>query len=254
MIDLSGKVIIVTGAARGIGEAHVRSIVESGGQVLATDVLVSEGQDVVEPLGQFARFMKHDVTLANDWTDVVAAAIDEFGRIDGLVNNAGVLHIANFEDETIKNFDQLIRINLFGTFLGVQAVIPAMREIGGGSIVNMSSIAGTTGFPGHAAYCSSKWAIRGLTRVGAIELGPDRIRVNAVLPGGVDTEMLLADYRVASDEAFSHFPAQRLAAPKEIAELVVYLLSDSSSFVTGSDFVIDGGHASTLAGIKTGKI
>lgn len=237
MTALEGKVVIVTGAARGQGAAEARLLVAAGARVVCTDVREEEGRAVAAELGDAGRFVRHDVTSAEDWRAVAGEAVRSFGRIDALVNNAALWRTAPVESETYEGFELLLRINLLGPFLGIQAVVPALREAGGGSIVNVSSTAGLVGIPGHAAYGSSKFGLRGLTRSSALDLAKHGIRVNSVHPGAVDTPMVAA----VADKDWSHVPLGRMGRAEEIGGLIAFLVSDASSYVTGAEFTVDGG-------------
>jgi 3alpha(or 20beta)-hydroxysteroid dehydrogenase len=235
---LDGKVAVVTGGARGQGAAHAARIVGEGGRVVVTDVLVDEGEALASDLGaDRAVFVSHDVASEDGWTAVVETATRVFGGLDVLVNNAGIHHIRPIEDETLDGLRQLVDVNLVGTFLGIRAVIAPMRARGGGSIVNISSLAGLEGVRGHGAYGATKWAVRGLTKTAALELGPSHIRVNSVHPGVIDTPMLPPGATAVG----ATIPLQRIGAATDVADLVVYLASDESSFVTGAEVAIDGG-------------
>ncbi|MFI1579598.1 SDR family NAD(P)-dependent oxidoreductase [Embleya sp. NPDC020630] len=244
-IDLTGKVAIVTGAARGQGEAEARLFARCGARVVLTDLLEDEGARVAEEIGPEARFVRHDVSNAADWAAVVELAVREFGGVDVLVNNAGIMWTKPILEETPEGLDRILKVNLFGTFHGIRAVAPLMRANGGGSIVNISSLAGLQGIPGHAAYGSSKWAVRGLTKTAALELGEYGIRVNSVHPGAVDTPMI-GNRFTRGPGNFPTVPLRRVGEPEDIGELVVFLASDASSWITGTEFVIDGG---SMAGI-----
>ncbi|MGW1926428.1 SDR family NAD(P)-dependent oxidoreductase, partial [Streptomyces massasporeus] len=189
MSALDGKVVIVTGAARGQGAAEARLLVAAGARAVLTDVREEEGRSVAADLGRAAVFVRHDVTSADGWRTVTDTAVATYGGIDGLVNNAALWRTAPVESETYENFELLLRVNLLGPFLGIQAVLPALREAGGGSIVNVSSTAGRVGVPGHAAYGAGKFGLRGLSRSAARDLAPYGVRVNSVHPGAVDTPM-----------------------------------------------------------------
>ncbi len=245
---LAGKVAVISGAAKGQGEAEARLFVAEGASVVITDVLEEQGRAVARALGDAARFVRHDVASKDDWGTVVSTAVDAFGRVDVLINNAAIHWLRSIEDETIEEFQRLLSINLAGTFLGIKAVIAPMRAGGGGSIVNISSAAGLVGYAWHGAYASAKWGVRGLSRVAAIELGPSGIRVNSVHPGPINTDMLGPDRAGLGDKRFSHIPLRRVGEPVEVAELVLFLASDASSYISGGEFTVDGG---SLAGPPT---
>jgi 3alpha(or 20beta)-hydroxysteroid dehydrogenase len=236
MSRLEGKVAIITGASRGQGEAEARLFVREGALVVLADVLDSEGEAVAKELGDNARYVHLDVSDDGAWVDGLAFALDAFGRVDALVNNAAVHHIVMLEDETIEGFERMFRVNLLGTFLGMRTCAPELRKNGHGSIVNISSAAGMVGFRGHGAYGASKWGVRGLTKVAALELGPE-IRVNSVHPGPIETDML----PLGDPGRFQRLPLARSGRPDEVAELVLFLSSDASSYITGGEFAIDAG-------------
>jgi 3alpha(or 20beta)-hydroxysteroid dehydrogenase len=241
---LDGKVVIVTGGARGQGEAHARLCVEEGARVVFGDVLDGDGAKVAADLGSAARYMHLDVTSEADWAAAVAAA-EEMGPVRGLINNAAIHWTRPIEYENAIGFERIWRVNLFGPFLGIKAVIEPMRRAGGGSIINISSTAGLTGLAYHGAYGSAKWGLRGLTRTAAVELGGDGIRVNSIHPGPINTAMMTrgrgVDEDIDFDERFKLLPARRCGEPREVAQLAVFLLSDDSSFITGTEHTIDGG-------------
>ncbi|MEV0592220.1 glucose 1-dehydrogenase [Nonomuraea cavernae] len=235
---LDGKVVIITGGARGMGAATARRCVGAGARVVITDVLAEEGAATAKELG--CRFLAHDVTEADGWASVVATVLEEHGRIDGLVNNAGVSTVAFLEEQSAEDFERAIKVNLVGPFLGVKAVIEPMRAGGGGSIVNLSSVAGLSALPATGGYGASKWGVRGLTKIAAIELGP-RIRVNSVHPGMIVTPMTQQHGAVSGEGGFPLVAAGRCGEPEEVAQAVVFLLSDAASYMTGAELAVDGG-------------
>ncbi len=248
MGKLDGKVALITGAARGQGEAEARLFVEEGAQVVLGDMRDDLGKQVAESLGNAATYLNLDVTHEESWAEFRAGALETFGKIDVLVNNAGILMTGNIADTTLDEYMRVIQVNQVGVFLGMKAVIDSMTESGGGSIVNISSIGGLGGVPGMVAYVSSKFAVRGMTKTAALELGPLGIRVNSVHPGGVDTPMIapLGADAGGGGDIYSGVPLGRISEPREIAKLVAFLASDESSYCTGSEFTADGG---MLAGI-----
>jgi 3alpha(or 20beta)-hydroxysteroid dehydrogenase len=241
---LDGKVALITGGARGMGKSHVRHFVAEGARVVFGDVLDDKGEYVAAKLGeQSCRYLHHDVTSPEDWAAAAALAVEAFGQLDVLVNNAGILTFAPIADMALDDFRRVLEVNAIGCWLGMKTVIDPMTKAGGGSIVNISSIEGFTGAAGLSAYSASKFAVRGMTKVAARELAPFGIRVNSVHPGGVLTRMIVDSAGARADgEAFiKATPLGRFAEPVEISRLVAYLASDESSFSTGSEFVADGG-------------
>ena len=227
----SDRVALVTGAARGQGAAIVERLHKDGFGVAACDLLVDDLAELAD--GMIA--VPLDVTSEEQWAAAVNVIIDRFGALTTLVNNAGVLHRASLAEETPQGFESSWRVNCLGPFLGIRASLDALRQADGASIVNTCSTGAVRPFPNHAAYGSSKWALRGLTQIAAAELAPSGIRVNAVLPGPVETPML--------DEATQRRLAAtgRLGKPMEIADAVAFLVSEQASFITGSELVVDGG-------------
>ena len=243
MERLKGKVALVSGGARGQGEAEARLFAAEGAKVVIADVLDEAGEKVAAEIGDAARFVHLDVTREQDWAKAVEAAVDAFGRLDVLINNAGIVRTGLLEHQSLDDYRAVVEVNQFGVFLGMKAVVAAMREAGGGSIVNISSNAGLEGVEGVIGYVASKWAVRGMTKTAALELGQYGIRVNSVHPGGVDTPMLGGDElgHMAERSPFSDQPIPRISQAVEIARLVLFLASDESSYSTGSEFVADGG-------------
>ena len=242
---LDGKVALITGGARGMGKSHVRHFVEQGARVVFGDVLDEQGEAVAAKLGGDARYVHHDVTSEADWAAAVATALDAFGRLDVCVNNAGVLAFASISEMPLAEFRRILEINAVGCWLGMKSVIEPMKAAGGGSIVNISSIEGLTGAAGCSAYAASKFAVRGMTKAAAQELGRFGIRVNSVHPGGILTRMVLDTADSMDPERgeryFKALPLGRFGQSIEVSRLVAFLASDESSYSTGSEFVIDGG-------------
>jgi 3alpha(or 20beta)-hydroxysteroid dehydrogenase len=233
---LAGKVAVVSGGARGMGASHVRALVDEGAHVVFGDILDTEGEVVAKDVGAATRYVHLDVTQPDDWQRVVATAVDEFGAVDILVNNAGIINVGIIEDYELSEWHRILDVNLTGVFLGIRAVVPPMKAAGRGSIINISSIEGMAGTIACHGYTASKFAVRGLTKSTALELGPSGIRVNSIHPGLIKTPM--TDW--VPDDIFQT-ALGRAAQPQEVSSLVVYLASDESSYSTGSEFVVDGG-------------
>ncbi|MGY4392517.1 glucose 1-dehydrogenase [Streptomyces sp. TE12347] len=236
--QLDDKVVVITGAGRGQGATEARLCAAAGARVVVTDVREDEGRAVAAELGDRGLYVRHDVADPESWATVVKKTVRAFGTVSALVNNAALWRTAHVERQRLEDFEALLRVNLLGPFLGIQAVAPVLRAAGGGSIVNISSTAGLVGIPGHAAYGSTKFALRGLTRSAALDLARDRIRVNSVHPGAIDTPMVA---EAVAGRDWSHVPLGRMGRPEEVGELVLFLCSDASSYVTGSEFTVDGG-------------
>lgn len=238
--DLTGKVAIITGGASGMGAEHARLFAARGAKVVITDVNEENGTAVASEIGESAIFIKHDVTSESDWETVVAKTIETFGQIDILVNNAGILIMKSIEDTSIDDYKKLMTINVDSVFIGIKAVVPHMKERGTGSIVNISSAAGLVGQPSALAYTASKFAVRGMTKSAAIDLGLFGIRVNSVHPGSIATPMT-AGNGVKEGSPLPLAAINRNAAPEEVSEVVAFLASDAASYVTGAEYVVDGG-------------
>jgi len=241
---LDGKVALITGGARGMGKSHVRHFVAEGARVVFGDVLDDRGQYVANGLGaDLCRYIHQDVTSEADWAAAVALTIETFGKLDVLVNNAGIIKFGTIAEMPLADFRSILEVNAVGCWLGMKSVIEPMTKAGGGAIVNISSIEGFTGAAGLSAYSASKFAIRGMTKAAARELGQFGIRVNSVHPGAVLTHMMIDSADSGKDgEAFMKaMPLGRFAQPVEISHLVAYLASDESSYSTGAEFLADGG-------------
>ena len=241
---LEGKVAIISGGARGMGAAEARIFAREGARVVIGDLLEEEGTKVVAEIGESggeALFVRLDVTDESSWRSAVEAAVERFGKVDILVNNAAILRMQGLLETTEEVWDEVMDINAKGTFLGTKSVIPEMRKAGGGSIINISSGAGITGSRRNTAYHASKGAVRIFTKSAAIQYAGENIRVNSVHPGPVDTDMLASSLSVEGGRRPEDVPLGRYGRPEEVAYGVLYLASDESSFVTGSEVVIDGG-------------
>lgn len=247
MTKLENRVALVTGAGRGQGETEARMLAEAGAAVLICDVLEAEGQLLAETLqaeGFQVRFQKLDVSSEADWQQAVDVARTWQGRLDILVNNAGIINRKPISETSLDAWNRLMAINLTGAFLGIKACVPLMQESGGGSIVNISS---NSAFSGHydPAYTASKWGLRGLTRTAAMEFVTSGIRINSVCPGLIVTGLNANAPHL--QPMIDLTPMRRSGTPEEVAQLVLFLASDASSFITGEDFVIDGGFTSGAA-------
>lgn len=239
--QLAGKVVLVTGGARGIGAAVAQRVVDGGGSVLLTDVLEAEGRETAELLGERARFLRHDVTREDEWQAALDFAIAEFGPLTGLVNNAGVTTGGTLDEESVAHFRQVLEVNLVGVFIGMKLAGPMLRREGGGSVVNVSSSAGLTGLAMTGSYGASKWGVRGLSKIGAMEWSAAGVRVNSVHPGMTYTPMT-AETGIRSGEG--NYPGAamgRVGDPDEIASAVAFLLSDDASYLSGAEIAVDGG-------------
>lgn len=248
---VDGKVALVTGAASGLGAAAARRLAAEGASVMLTDIAAEAGRamaDQIQGTGGHAAFAPHDVTCEEDWVRVVSAAVQRFGRLNVLVNNAGVAAFEPLMTHDLAVWRRVLSINLDGVFLGLRHAGPAIAASGGGSVINISSIMGKVAFPGAAAYCASKGGVALLTKAAALEWAPLGIRVNSVHPGFIDTPMVsgalqeLPNANEMADMIVSRHALGRLGVPNEIGEAVVFLAGDESGFMTGSELVVDGGY------------
>ncbi|MAP38619.1 MAG: cyclopentanol dehydrogenase [Dehalococcoidia bacterium] len=244
---LEGKVALISGGARGMGAVEAKLFVQEGAKVVFGDVREEEGQkleaEIAESGGE-AVFTKLDVTSADDWQSAVELAVSRFGKLDILVNNAGIFDNATVENTTVEAWDRVLDINAKGVFLGSKSAIGAMKEAGGGSIVNISSTAGLTGSAVSSAYNASKGAVRLLTKATAVQFGSEKIRANSVHPGPIETDMVkqvFLDDESLRDERIAAIPQGRFGKPEEVANCVLFLASDEASYMTGSELVVDGG-------------
>ncbi len=243
---LEGKVALISGGARGMGAAEARMFAREGAKVGIADILEDEGRRLeaeIAELGGEAIFIKLDATSEDDWNRAVDTIVSRFGKLDVLVNNAGIYRRGTVENTSVEDWDQIMDVNAKGVFLGTKAAIPAMRRAGGGSIVNISSTAGLVGSAGAAAYNASKGAVRLLTKATAIQYAKEGIRTNSVHPGPIETDMLAQVYTSPQmrEQRLSNIPLGRTGRPDDVANGVLFLASDESSFMTGSELVIDGG-------------
>ncbi len=247
MPRFDNKTVLVTGGTGGQGTSHVRAFHAQGANVVIGDIDTERGTALVDELGTRARFVRLDVTDESSWTAAVLAAEDAFGTLNVLVNNAGVQNPpAPVEHTDQATWSRILDINLTGTFLGIKVAAPALRRASGGSIVNIASTEGMGGTPHYAPYVTSKWAVRGLTRSAALELGRDHIRVNAILPGVISTPFIhqpAAGAAAPISDFYSPepFAVPRLGDPADVSSLLLFLSSPEASFITGSEYVIDGG-------------
>ena len=240
MARFDDRVFLISGGARGLGAAQARRLVAEGGQVVIGDVLVREGSKLASELGDACTFKTLDVTSEAQWAEAVEAA-DCMGKLCGLVNNADVLSMSPMQETSSAEFERVIKINQLGTFLGMRSFVSAFERNGGGAIVNISSTAGLRAAPNAIAYTASKWAVRGMTKAAALELADKNIRVNSVHPGPIDTDMLRVRGEAENSQRTQRIPMKRFGTAEEIAGLVLFLLSDESRYMTGSEVAMDGG-------------
>lgn len=240
-MSIESKVVLVTGSAGGLGAALARRLVASGASVLVTDLQEAPIKTLAEELGEQATHCVLDVTQEDQWQRAIAEAVRVFGRLDGLVNNAGIYWPSALEETSAEAFDKVYRVNQLGTFLGMKHAALAMRESGGGAIVNLSSIFGMKGFERTVAYGAAKWAVRGMSKIAARDLGKYGIRVNSIHPGAFDTQLVAENPSEVVQRWAKETPLGRIGQPQECADAVIYLLSPASSFVTGAELLVDGG-------------
>jgi 3alpha(or 20beta)-hydroxysteroid dehydrogenase len=238
-----GKVVLITGAARGMGASHVRGFVAEGARVVATDVRDAEGRELAADFPGSVRYEHLDVRIKEEWERVVAVAEETFGPIDVLVNNAGIMPLAGLLDATVEQFEIAFGVNVIGTFLGMQTVAAGMVARGRGAIVNISSIAGLVGMGGGVAYNASKWASRGLTKCAALDVAHSGVRINSVHPGYTLTPMVEG----LSGGMVDLQAIPRGAQPQEVTNVVLFAASDEASYCTGVEFVVDGGFSAGIA-------
>ncbi|MCR0981078.1 SDR family NAD(P)-dependent oxidoreductase [Roseomonas populi] len=235
-----GEVIVVTGGARGMGAAEARLAVAEGATVVIGDILDEAGEALADELGPRCRYRHLDVSVEADWAAAVEFA-SSLGQVSGLVNNAAIYVPQPLMDTPVEMFERHLRVNQLGCFLGMRAVVPAMKAGGGGSIVNLSSSAGLRGSPGSFAYSATKWAVRGMTKSAAMDLGPHGIRVNSLHPGPIDTPMIAFRTEEQMRQRLAKVPLGRMGGPEEVAEMVVFLLSRRGAYITGAEIAVDGG-------------
>lgn len=240
MNRLDDKVALITGGARGQGAAEAELFVNAGAHVVITDVLDAEGEVTAERLGAACEFLHHDVASEDQWASVVDTIIERHGRLDVLVNNAGIFRTVGLIETSLEMWQKMMDINQTGVFLGMRTAAPAMQANGSGSIINISSIAGMKSAAVAHAYSASKWAVRGMTKSAAVELAPSGVRVNSVHPGIIDTDMLQEFGQGVRDSIETRIPMGRVASAEEVGKLVLFLASDDSSYCSGHEFVIDG--------------
>ena len=231
------KVVLVSGGARGMGAAHAETLVSEGARVVIGDVLDEDGRAVAEKLGESAHFQHLDVTDPGGWQKLVDAALDRFGRLDALVNNAGIVKVGPLRGSSVSDWQRVLDVNLTGAYLGMRAAIEPMIDGGGGSIVNISSVEGLAGSAHLHSYVAAKFGLRGITKSAAVELAQYNIRVNSIHPGLVHTPMSEG----VTAEFMTPIPMRRGASPAEVSTFVVFLVSDESAYATGAEFVVDGG-------------
>lgn len=240
MKKLDNKVVIITGAAQGMGKMHAEKVLNEGAKVAITDINETLGQEVAQELGESALFIKHDVSNEADWQNVVDTVINKWGKIDVLVNNAGITYNTPLEELSLESYMKIVNINQVSVFLGMKSVASTMKEQQHGSIINISSMNGLVGSA--IGYTDTKFAVRGMTKTASSDLSPYNIRVNSVHPGVIQTPMIEQEgVKEAVEEFAKTIPMRRVALTEEVSNMVIFLASDDASYSTGSEFVIDGG-------------
>ena len=238
MQGLQEKVVLITGAAKGMGATEAKMATERGATVIVTDVLDEQGLEVAESIG--SDYFHLDVSDKKNWTEVINSTVEKFGRIDGLVNNAGIFIQKTLFDDSQEAFEAMVRVNQLGTYLGIESVAPIMRDQKNGSIVNISSAAGLKG-QRNIGYVASKFAVTGMTKAIALQLAEFNVRCNSVHPGAISTDM---SNNLGADDVSMltrKTPMKRVGEPEEVSEVVMFLLSEASSYLTGSEIAVDGG-------------
>ena len=239
---LSGKVALISGGSRGLGESHARALIAQGARVVVADILDDDGQALVAELGEASRYIHLDVTSRTEWAKAVAFTLQEFGALNVLINNAGIAHFSPVGEYKPEQWDTMIAINLTGVFNGVDASLPALKASAPSSIINVSSIAGLRGYSGLVGYNAAKFGVTGLTKSVALDVAQFGIRCNSIHPGVIDTPMTS---NVGTRR--KHVAMERTGRPEELSSLVVYLASDEASFCTGAELICDGGESAGLA-------
>jgi 3alpha(or 20beta)-hydroxysteroid dehydrogenase len=251
MGKLDGKVALITGAARSQGASHARLFAQEGAKVAVTDVLDDDGKKVADELGANAIWCHLDVASSSEWAAAVEATVAAFGKLDVLVNNAGIFPMGNIEQMSEDEYMKVIKVNQFGTWLGMKSVIASMRAAGGGSIINIASAAGLTGIAGMSAYVASKHAVRGMSRTAAAELGHDGIRVNSIYPGAIFPEGAIPGMTdEMADSMLGDLPIPRVGRPIDTSRAALYFASDDSAYCTGSELKVDGGALATGMNVR----
>jgi 3alpha(or 20beta)-hydroxysteroid dehydrogenase len=251
---LEGKTALITGAARGQGEAEARLFISEGANVMLSDLLDDRGEAVARELGEHAAYVHLNVTNADEWARAVELTVERFGSLDVLVNNAGIAQgRVTIEKQSIEDYVRLINVNQIGPWLGTKAVTEPMRAAGGGSIINIGSVGGCIGCADQAGYVTTKWAVRGLTKSAALELASDGIRVNVIHPGAIDTDMPRdAGVENVAQVIGPTLPLGRIGYSEDIARMALFLASDQSNYCTGAEFAVDGGTMAGSARLRSG--